>query len=142
MADGAPRAILAGFLVGYAFALLFTFVAAALLVRLRTRWRLLERAIAPVLSPLAVAVPLSLFTLFLWTAIGALAGVAYYGAEQGVAGGGLGSPNVVFTVAVAAFGSVLVAPWLRLLPEMRRELAILLLAYVALFGWALPHLAD
>ncbi len=140
MNDGAARAVLAGFIAGYAFAVVFTAIAAVLLVRLRSQVSLLAVAISPALSPWAVAVPVSLFTFLVWTLIGMVWGLVFYGLEDIAPRGGLGSPNLAFTLVLVGSAAALGAPWVRLLRPLRRPLVSLLVVYAALFGWGLPHL--
>ncbi len=140
MGEGPARAVLAGFLVGYAAGIAFTAMAAIMLVRLRQRVRFLERAISPALSPVAVAVPVSLVAFLVWTAIGMVFGLIFDGLEDAAPRGGLGSPNLAFTLLVLGTGLLPAAPFFVLLGSFRRHLAVALVAYAGLFGWGLPHL--
>jgi hypothetical protein len=142
MDDNAARAVLAGFITGYTMGIVFTGAAAVLLVRLRRRFAVLEYAISPTLSPLAVAVPVSLMAFLLWTAVGMVLGVVFYALEDIAPRGGLGSPNLAFTMFVLASALLPTAPWLYLFRAVRQPLAAAIVFYIALFGWALPHLAD
>ena len=54
----------AGFVVGYAFSLLFTGVAAVMVIDARSRVPFLSRAIAPNISAVQLAVPISLMAFW------------------------------------------------------------------------------
>jgi len=132
----------AGFVVGYAFSLLFTAVAAVMVVGARDQVPFLSRAIAPNISAVQLAVPISLMAFVAWTLVGLLLGLAYRAARLNLVGGGLGSPNWPFTLGVlaatAAFLAVVYYGWRRL----PRPALLLAAAFASLFGWGMPHLAE
>ncbi|MSQ62160.1 MAG: hypothetical protein EXR43_06255 [Dehalococcoidia bacterium] len=137
--NGAAEAALVGFMVGYGVAIAFTAAAAILIVRLRTQVRFLRERLAPWLTPMTVAVPVAGFAFLAWTAIGMGLGLAYYAMEQVAPRGGLGSPNLVYTMVIAGLALVLVAPWLVVAPALRRYLAVGVAVYIAAFAWLLPN---
>jgi len=132
----------AGFVVGYAFSLLFTGVTAVMVIDARSRVPFLSRAIAPNISAVQLAVPISLMAFVAWTLAGLLLGLVYRAARLNLAGGGLGSPNWPFTVGVlvttAAFLAVVYYGWRRLSWPVLVSAA----AFVGAFGWGMPHLAE
>ena len=132
--------VFAGFVLGYAFSLLFTAFASVMLIGARSRVPYLAKAIAPNISPVMLAVPVSIAAFLGWTLIGLLLGMAYEGARG--ADGGLGSPSWPFTLGIllagAAFLAVVLYAWRRL----PWQAAFLAAVFVAVFGWALPHLAE
>ena len=133
--------VFAGFVCGYAVALVFTPLVALMIVDARSRIPYLAKAIAPNISAVALAVPISLVGFLIWTAIGMVLGLLYRGAEQNIPEGGLGSPNVLYTALVLSFGVsalVLIALTLRRLPW---QVAVMGVAFVGGFGWAMPYLA-
>jgi len=133
--------VFAGFVCGYAVALLFTPLVALTIVNARSRIPYLAKAIAPNISAVALTVPISLFAFLIWTAIGMVLGLLYRGAEQDIPQGGLGSPNLLYTALVLSFGVsalMLIALALRRLPW---QVAVMGLAFVGGFGWAMPYLA-
>jgi len=133
--------VFAGFVCGYAVALLFTPLVALTIVNARSRIPYLAKAIAPNISAVALTVPISLFAFLIWTAIGMVLGLLYRGAEQNIPQGGLGSPNLLYTALVVSFGTsalMLIALALRRLPW---QVAVMGLAFVGGFGWAMPYLA-
>jgi len=133
---------LAGFVVGYAFSLLFTGVAAMMVIDARSQVPFLSRAIAPNISAVQLAVPISLMAFVAWTLVGLLLGLAYRAARLNLAGGGLGSPNWPFTlgvlVATVAFLAVVCYAWRRL----RWPVLLTAAAFAGMFGWGMPHLAE
>jgi len=133
--------VFAGFVCGYAVALVFTPLVALMVVRARSRIPYLAKAIAPNISAVALTVPISLVGFLIWTAVGMVLGLLYRGAEQNAPDGGLGSPNLLYTALVLAFGGsalVLVALGLRRLPW---PVAVIGVVAVGTFGWAMPYLA-
>ena len=133
--------VFAGFVCGYAVALVFTPLVALMVVRARSRIPYLAKAIAPNISAVALTVPISLVGFLIWTAVGMVLGLLYRGAEQNAPDGGLGSPNLLYTALVLAFGGsalVLVALALRRLPW---PVAVIGVVAVGTFGWAMPYLA-
>src|SRR3990167_11541140 len=93
--------VFAGFITGYLMAVVFTGLGSVVLVRARARSAFLARAIAPNLTALMLAVPISIFAFLIWTAVGMVLGLLYRGAEANLPGAGLGSPNPGFTPALA-----------------------------------------
>lgn len=134
--------VFAGFVVGYAFSLLFTGVAAVMVVEARSQVPFLSKAIAPNLNAVQLAVPISLLAFLLWTMVGLLLGLAYRAARLDLAGGGLGSPNWPFTLAVLlaalAFLAVVYYAWRR----VRLPVLLTTAAFAAMFGWGMPYLAE
>ncbi len=134
--------IFAGFVVGYAFSLLFTAVAAMMVIEARSSVPYLAKAIASNISALQLAVPISLLAFLGWTLVGLLLGAVYRAARINLAGGGLGSPNWPFTLAVLlatiAFLAVVLYAWRRL----RWRVVLTAAAFAAMFGWGMPHLAE
>jgi hypothetical protein len=133
--------VFAGFVCGYAVALVFTPLVALMIINARSRVPYLAKAIAPNISSVALTVPISLFAFLIWTAIGMVLGLLYRGAEQNIPQGGLGSPNLLYTALVASFGVsalVLIALGLRRLPW---PVLVIGVAFVGGFGWAMPYLA-
>ena len=132
----------AGFVVGYAFSLLFTGVTAMIVIDARSRVPFLSRAIAPNISAVQLAVPISLMAFVAWTLAGLLLGLTYRAARLNLSGGGLGSPNWPFTLAVlvatAIFLAVVYYAWRRLSWPVLLGAA----AFAAMFGWGMPHLAE
>lgn len=134
--------VFSGFVVGYAFSLLFTAVAAVMIIEARSEVPYLSKAIAPNINAVQLAVPISLFAFLVWTMVGLLLGLFYRAARLNLAGGGLGSPNWPFTLAVVlgtvAVLAVVYYAWRRL----RWPVLLTAAAFAAMFGWGMPHMAE
>ena len=134
--------LFSGFVVGYAFSLLFTAVAAVMVIKARSEVPYLSKAIAPNINAVQLAVPISLLAFLGWTLVGLVLGAVYSAARLNLAGGGLGSPNWPFTLAVllatAAFLAVVYYAWRR----VRLPVLLTAMAFAGMFGWGMPHLAE
>ena len=78
--------------------------------------------------------------LLVFTAIGIVLGLALGGIEDRRPDGGLGSPNIAYTMLVVALTLVLAIPGLAV-PVVRRFALPAAVAFAGLFGWAVPWLA-
>jgi hypothetical protein len=134
--------VLAGFVIGYAMSLIFSILAAVMVVDARSRIPYLAKAIAPNISAVALAVPISLLAFFLWTALGMFFGLLYHLTVEEASGGGLGSPNLVYTVVVLIFAAFSLTMVLSIWRRLPWPVLTIGLAFLALFGWALPFLAE
>jgi hypothetical protein len=134
--------VFSGFVVGYAFSLLFTGMAAVMVIEARGRVPYLAKAIAPNIGTVQLAVPISILAFLVWTMVGLLLGLMYRAARLNLAGGGLGSPNWPFTLAVvmatAVFLTLVYYAWRRL----PWRVLLMALAFTGMFAWGMPHLAE
>ena len=76
-----------------------------------------------------------------WILAGVVLGLLYMASESMAPGAGLGSPNLAYTVAVlisAASGAVPLAIVLR---RVVLWMGGLMVVFIGVFGWFLPHLA-
>src|SRR3990172_3337732 len=103
----------------------------------RSQVPFLSRAIAPNISAVQLAVPISLMAFVAWTLVGLLLGLVYRAARLNLEGGGLGSPNWPFTLAVlaatAAFVAVVYYAWRRL----SWPVLVTAGAFAGMFGWGM-----
>jgi hypothetical protein len=132
----------AGFVTGYCMALIFTGLAALMLVEARSRIPFLAKAIAPNISAIALTVPISLFAFLLWTAIGMLLGLLYRYTLEEAPGGGLGSPNLLYTALIISFGALTLTTLVAAFRRLPWQVAAMGLSFIAIFGWVLPRLAQ
>ncbi|MGB6837612.1 MAG: hypothetical protein WBF66_07910 [Dehalococcoidia bacterium] len=131
--------VLAGFICGYAVALVAAPAVAIALVRSGSaRIRLVVPAQT---SVAALSVVLHLFALLVFTAVGMLLGLLLMALEERAPEGGLGSPNLVFTGLVLACVVIAVVPISVVVPGIRRPSAAVGLALAGLFGYLMPYLA-
>ncbi|MGB2694800.1 MAG: hypothetical protein WBD55_06380, partial [Dehalococcoidia bacterium] len=91
---------LAGFVCGYALAIVLTPVVAIALVRARANSALLGQVLPEGTSFAALSVVLHVFGVLTLTALGLVLGLALAGLEDRNPAGGLGSPNGAFTILV------------------------------------------
>lgn len=134
--------VLAGWIVGYAFSLVFTAFAAVMLVDARGRVPFLTKAIAPNLNAVMLAVPVSIGAFLGWTLVGMVLGLLYRGALDHLPGGGLGSPNWPYTLGVLLVGAAVLAVVAYAWRRLDWPVLTMTATFVALFGWAMPYLAQ
>jgi hypothetical protein len=132
--------VFAGFLAGYAMAVVSTPLLSVLLLRLRAESPSLERVLPVGVSAVGVSVLLHGALTMVWTALGLVLGMTLLAMEG--AGGALGSLNGPFTLFVAGLFLALGAPLFALLVPLRRLIALTLVAAVLVFGWLMPYLAE
>jgi hypothetical protein len=132
----------AGFVSGYIMALIFTGLLALMIVDARNRIPFLAKAIASNISAVALTVPISLIAFLLWTAIGMLLGLLYRYTLQEAPGGGLGSPNLLYTVLIISFGGLTLTAIVAAFRRLPWQVAAMGISFIALFGWVLPRLAQ
>ena len=77
-----------------------------------------------------------------WGAVGAALGLFYEAATESAPGGGLGSPNQTFTIAVLAATTMLAAPAVLILRRVLPGVIVIAFTAAGLFGWLLPLLAE
>jgi len=134
--------VFAGFVSGYIMALIFTGLAALMIVQARSRIPYLVKAIAPNISVVALAIPISLIAFLVWTAIGMLVGLLYRYTLEEAPGGGLGSPNLLYTLLIISFAGLSLTAVVTAFRRLPWQLAVMGLSFIALFGWILPRLAQ
>ncbi len=134
--------VFAGFVSGYIMALIFTGLVALMIVQARSRIPYLVKAIAANISAVALTVPISLIAFLLWTAIGMFLGLLYRYTLEEAPGGGLGSPNLLYTVLVISFAGLTLTAVVAAFRRLPWQVAVMGLSFIALFGWVLPRLAQ
>jgi hypothetical protein len=132
--------VLAGFVIGFAFSILVAPVGAILLINSNQQTGIAQRVAPPGTSVVILSMGLHLLAALLLTMLGLILGLALGGIEDRRPDGGLGSPNLVYTVLVLALTAVLVIP--AMLWPWRAYALALAMAFAALFGWAVPWLAE
>jgi hypothetical protein len=132
--------VFAGFICGYAFALLSTPLLAVSLIKLRTESRQMARLFPEGTSVTALAVNLHLGLILACTALGMLLGLVLLAMDG--AGGALGSLNAPYTLFVFGVIVAIMAPLFVLVRPLRVLLAANALLAIAGFGWLMPYLAK
>lgn len=133
--------VMAGFVCGYALALIVTPLAAIALVRARVSSPTLAQVMPEGTSLIAVSIILHVFAMLTLTAVGILLGLLLAGLEESSPEGGLGSPNQVFTVFILAATAIAVGPLALFFSRLRLLLLATGLLLVGLFGWFMPYLS-
>jgi len=134
--------VFAGFVTGYIMALIFTGLAALMLIQARRRLPYLAQAVAPNISAVALTVPISLIAFLLWTAVGMLLGLLYRYTLEEAPGGGLGSPNILYTLLITSFAALTLTTAVAAFRRLPWQVVAIGLSFIALFGWVLPRLAQ
>lgn len=134
--------VIAGFVCGYALALIATPLAAIALVRARATSEAVARTMPEGTSLAAVSIVLHMFAMLTLTALGILLGVLLGGIEGSSPAGGLGSPNRVFTVFILATTAIAVIPLAVASRRLRLPLLGGGLLFAGCFGWLMPYLAT
>lgn len=133
--------VFAGFVVGYGISLLVAPAGAIFLVKSNDRSQLAQRIAPPGTSVIALSVVLHVSAILVLTAIGMVLGMALAGIEDRRPEGGLGSPNLVYTLLVLALTAVIFIPTL-IVPAIRTYAIAAAAGFIVLFGWAMPWLAQ
>ncbi len=134
--------VFAGFITGYIMALIFTGLAALMIVQARSHLPYLAKAIAANISAVALTVPISLIAFLLWTAIGMFLGLLYRYTLEDAPGGGLDSPNLLSTGLIISFGGLTLTAVVAAFRRLPWQVAVMGLSFIALFGRLLPRLAQ
>jgi hypothetical protein len=132
--------VFAGFVAGYAMAVVSTPLLSVLLLRLRAESAVLDRLLPVGVSAVSVSVLLHGALVMFWTGFGLLLGLTLLAMRH--ADGALGSLNAPFTLFVVGLLLALGAPLFALLVPLRRLIAITLVAALFLFGWLMPYMAE
>lgn len=132
--------VFAGFVAGYAMALLTTPLLAMFLIGLRSRVEVLQRLMPLGTNVLAVAVVMHGALTVVLTCLGIVLGLMLLAMKDGPAG--LGSLNWPFSIFVFAMTLAVTAPVYALFRPLRRLIAGYALFSVAIFGWLTPYLAE
>ena len=101
----------------------------------------LMRAMLKRVSPMPLMMTLVVLAYPTLGVIGAALGLVYKASTVEAPGGGLGSPNLVYTMAIVVVAVVMALPIAFLLRRVAVGIAALTLAFAGLFGWLLPFFA-
>ena len=133
---------MAGFVCGFAMAILATPIAAIAIVRSRGTSPLMRQVVPEGTSIMAMSVVINLFFVLTLTAIGLLLGLLLAGMESSRPAGGLGSPNRIFTAFILISTAIAVLPLSVASERLRTPLLVGGLVFVATFAWFMPYLAS
>jgi hypothetical protein len=133
--------VMAGFVCGYALALIVTPIAAIAIVRARVSSPTLAQVVPEGTSLIAVSIILHVFAMLTLTAVGILLGLLLAGLEERSPDGGLGSPNQVFTAFILATTAIGLGPLALFVARLRVPLLAGGLLLAGMFGWLMPYLS-
>ena len=93
------------------------------------------------LTPSSMAMGIVAIAYPTWGGRGAVTGVFYQISQNEAPGGGIGSPNMVFTLAIVVVSVLMAAPFFVLFRSVLPWVVALTLVFIGLFGWLLPYFA-
>lgn len=131
----------AGFVCGFALSLIYAPIAALALVAWAGQSAAARRVAPERTNFVALTVVLHLIAVLLLTALGMLLGLVLIALNDRRPDAGLGSPNAAFTLFICGLAVVAAAPLLVIAP-LRRYVLPCALIFAAVFGWAMPWLAE
>jgi hypothetical protein len=134
--------VFSGFVCGFALSIITTPAFALWVLKARDEVPFIRNALPPGMSLTLLSIPISSFFFLLWTGLGLILGMLLFAANNAHPNGGLGSPNLLYTLMVLVSAVIIFMPFYVLIPSARRLVIFLDLTYVALFGWATPLLAH
>jgi hypothetical protein len=137
MADG----VIAGVFSGLLMAAITVAVGPILLFRMAKNPTPSFRALLERVAPIYMTMGIVVLAYPAWIIVGVATGILYSVSVEAAPGGGLGSANLVFTVAVTAILVMMAAPFAVLLRNARRSIALTTLLLVGMYGWLLPFMA-
>jgi len=132
-------AIAAGMGTGFFMGTVFIGFGALMLPRLRHSPPRFLRPLVRYVPLASVAVPLAGISLLLWGLVGAGLGTLFRWLSLTFPGGGLGSPNMAFTLIIIGLSIIGFSCFFS--RRFLKELSLLSLAFAIIFGWLLPWLA-
>jgi hypothetical protein len=132
--------VFAWFVCGYALALVGAPLLALTLVRMRTTSPSVQRLMPQGTSMVAFTVVLHGGLIMACTGAGLLLGLLLFAMKDG--GGGLGSPNLAFTLFVFGATVMVFAPAVALLSSLRRQVLATAFVVLVMFGWLMPYMAQ
>jgi len=138
--------ILAGLVCGLAMGTVSLVAGIFILFSSHDIYERLGRRLPQGISPTVIMLALLFAVPPTWGVFGAIAGALYNTAMESNSGSGLGSSNLVFTMAILIISALAMLPALALLLLKRRKWGFLLLVmnlvFAGIFGWLLPLLAN
>ena len=93
-------------------------------------------------APMTLAMAIVAVAYPTWAVVGGMLGALYRVSLAQAPGGGIGSPNLAYTLAVTLAAVALAAPIALLLRRALAGVLALTLAFIGLFGWFLPYFVS
>jgi hypothetical protein len=132
--------VFAGIVCGYIAALVGAPILALNLAQLRASSLLVQRMMPAGTPMVALTIVLHGALILSCAGAGIILGLLLYAMND--AGGGLGSPNIAFTLFVFGATVMLFAPAVVVIERFRRQALVVALVVVLLFGWLMPYVAQ
>ena len=92
-------------------------------------------------APAKIAMSVVVLAYPTWGTIGAVAGLLYKISVEQIPGGGIGSPNMVFTLGIIVVAVLMAAPFMILLRQVLAGVLTMTVMFIGIFGWFLPYFA-
>ena len=134
--------VFAGFLCGFALSIIATPPFAVWVLNSRDDIPFVRSAVPKGMPVTLLSIPILSFFFLIWTELGLVLGMLLLAADKANSTGGLGSPNLLFTVIVLLTAIIIFLPFFALVRSAWRLALFLAVSYVVLFGWATPILAH
>lgn len=91
--------------------------------------------------PMTLAMGIVALSYPTWAVIGGALALLYRVSLEQAPGGGIGSPNLAYTLAISGMAILLAAPLVILFRRMLIGVLAITLTFIAIFGWFLPYFA-
>ena len=91
--------------------------------------------------PMTLAMGIVAVSYPTWAVVGGALALLYRVSLEQAPGGGIGSPNLAYTLAIVGIAILLAAPLAILFRRMLIGVLAITLIFVAIFGWFLPYFA-
>ena len=134
--------VFSGFVCGFVMSIVATPPFSLWVLRSRDDIPFIRNAVPQGMPLTLLSIPIASFFFLVWTGLGLVFGMLLIAANNAHPQGGLGSPNLLFTVIVLSTAVMVFSPFFLLVRSARRLALFLAITYVALFGWATPILAH
>ncbi len=126
-------------MLGMMYASVFITVAMITLFLLLKRRALAGEPTEQRRSPMAVALTIVAMSYPAWAFVGGVLGVLYGISAAQMPGAGFGSPNLFYTLSVAAAAVLTALPLVILRRDALLGVLALALVFIGIFGWLLPY---
>lgn len=133
---------LAGLICGLATGTVFLGAGVYVVLRNRDIYERLQRTLPQGITPTMVMLGYVVAVPLVWGTLGGIAGILYSVIDEAYPSSGLGSSNVAFTVAILSIAALAMLAVIVMRRSVARLGLVLVIAFVIIFGWLLPLLAE
>lgn len=135
-------AFIAGAAAGLIYMLVFVAVAPVMVFSLARHTESRAGAFVRRSNPTTLMLGLVVAAYPVWTLSGGMLGLLYRLGTQVAPGSGLGSGNLMYTLAVTLVTLLVAVPAVALLRRVALGVVVIAVAFVGIYGWLLPFLVD